>query len=126
MGFCSEERKLDGIIPDMSVADNLTLALAPALSRSCILDEKKQREIVLRYIKDIGIKCAGPGQKIKELSGGNQQKVLLAVGGNEAAARLSGVPTARVKYLVYGFCGLVNGLAGLIVIAVWLQRQEQA
>ncbi len=126
MGFCSEERKLDGIIPDMSVADNLTLALAPALSRSCILDEKKQREIVLRYIKDIGIKCAGPEQKIKELSGGNQQKVLLAVGGNEAAARLSGVPTARVKYLVYGFCGLVNGLAGLIVIAVWLQRQEQA
>ena len=126
MGFCSEERKLDGIIPDMSVADNLTLALAPALSRSCILDEKKQREIVLRYIKDIGIKCAGPEQKIKELSGGNQQKVLLAVGGNEAAARLSGVPTAHVKYLVYGFCGLVSGLAGLIVAAVWLQRQEQA
>ena len=78
MGFCSEERKIDGIIPEMSVADNLTLALAPALSRSGILDERKQREIVLGYIKDIGIKCAGPDQKIKELSGGNQQKVLLA------------------------------------------------
>jgi galactofuranose transport system permease protein len=45
-------------------------------------------------------------------------KQILAVGGNEAAARLSGVPTARVKYLVYGFCGLVSGLAGLIVIAM--------
>jgi galactofuranose transport system ATP-binding protein len=78
MGFCAEERKIDGIIPDMSVADNLTLALAPALSRSGILDEAKQREVVLRYIKDIGIKCSGPDQKIKELSGGNQQKVLLA------------------------------------------------
>jgi galactofuranose transport system ATP-binding protein len=78
MGFCSEERKIDGIIPDMSVADNLTLALAPALSRSGILDEHKQRDIVLRYIKEIGIKCSGPDQKIKELSGGNQQKVLLA------------------------------------------------
>jgi galactofuranose transport system ATP-binding protein len=78
IGFCAEERKVDGIIPDMSVADNLTLALAPALSRSGILDEKKQRDIVHRYIKEIGIKCAGPDQKIKELSGGNQQKVLLA------------------------------------------------
>lgn len=45
-------------------------------------------------------------------------KQILAVGGNEAAARLSGVPTARVKYLVYGFCGLASGLAGLIVIAM--------
>jgi galactofuranose transport system ATP-binding protein len=78
IGFCAEERKIDGIIPDMSVADNLTLALAPALSRSGVLDEKKQQEIVLRFIKDIGIKCSGPSQKIKELSGGNQQKVLLA------------------------------------------------
>jgi galactofuranose transport system ATP-binding protein len=78
VGFCAEERKIDGIIPDMSVADNLTLALAPALSRSGMLDEKKQRDVVIRYIKDIGIKCSGPDQKIKELSGGNQQKVLLA------------------------------------------------
>jgi galactofuranose transport system ATP-binding protein len=78
IGFCAEERKIDGIIPDMSVADNLTLALAPALSRSGVLDEKKQKEIVLRFIRDIGIKCSGPDQKIKELSGGNQQKVLLA------------------------------------------------
>jgi galactofuranose transport system ATP-binding protein len=43
-----------------------------------VLDEKKQKEIVLRFIRDIGIKCSGPDQKIKELSGGNQQKVLLA------------------------------------------------
>jgi galactofuranose transport system permease protein len=45
-------------------------------------------------------------------------KQILAVGGNEAAARLAGVPTARVKYIVYGFCGLVSGFAGLIVIAM--------
>ncbi len=78
MGYCSEDRKTQGIVPGMSVADNLTLALMPALARSGMLDEKKQRQIVERFIQDIGIKCAGPDQKIKELSGGNQQKVLLA------------------------------------------------
>jgi ribose transport system ATP-binding protein len=42
------------------------------------LDEGKQRDIVKRFIKEVGIKCSGPDQKIRELSGGNQQKVLLA------------------------------------------------
>jgi galactofuranose transport system ATP-binding protein len=78
MGFCSEDRKVEGIIPDMSVADNLALALMPALTRSGLLDEKAQRAVVEKYIKSVGIKCSGPDQKIRELSGGNQQKVLLA------------------------------------------------
>lgn len=78
MGYCSEDRKAEGIVPGMSVAENLTLALMPALMRSGMLDEAKQRQIVERFIKDIGIKCTGPDQKIRELSGGNQQKVLLA------------------------------------------------
>jgi ribose transport system permease protein len=43
---------------------------------------------------------------------------VLAVGGNEAAARLAGVPVSRVKYMVYGVSGLLSGLAGLIVIAM--------
>lgn len=78
MGFCSEDRKVEGIIPDMSVADNLTLALMPALSRGGRFDLAEQRRIVERFIKEIGIKCSSPDQKIRELSGGNQQKVLLA------------------------------------------------
>jgi monosaccharide-transporting ATPase len=78
MGYCPEDRKVQGIVPGMTVAENLTLALMPALTRSGMLDEAKQREIVERFIKEIGIKCTGPDQKIRELSGGNQQKVLLA------------------------------------------------
>ncbi|MGY2894834.1 ABC transporter permease [Deinococcus sp. UYEF24] len=45
-------------------------------------------------------------------------RYVLAVGGNETAARLSGVPVARVKLLVYSISGLLAGLAGLIVIAI--------
>ncbi len=78
MGFCSEDRKIEGIVPDMSVRENLTLALLPQLSRSGVVDEARQREIVLRFIAKLGVKCSGPEQKIRELSGGNQQKVLLA------------------------------------------------
>ena len=78
MGYCSEDRKSQGIVPGMSVAENLTLALMPALTRSGMLDEAKQRDVVERFIKDVGIKCTGPNQRIRELSGGNQQKVLLA------------------------------------------------
>ncbi len=78
MGYCSEDRKTQGIVPGMTVAENLTLALMPALTRSGMLDEARQREVVERFIKEIGIKCSGPNQKIRELSGGNQQKVLLA------------------------------------------------
>jgi galactofuranose transport system ATP-binding protein len=65
-------------VPDMGVAENLILALMPQLAKAGIVDESKQREIVERFIKRLGVKCSGPDQKIRELSGGNQQKVLLA------------------------------------------------
>jgi galactofuranose transport system ATP-binding protein len=78
MGFCCEDRKLDGIVPGMSVRENLTLALMPRLARRGIVDEARSREIVDRFIERLGIRCSGPEQPIRELSGGNQQKVLLA------------------------------------------------
>jgi monosaccharide-transporting ATPase len=78
LGFLTEDRKAEGIIPDMSVAENLTLPLLPRLSRNGVVDEARQRQLVERFIAELGIKCSGPGQKVKELSGGNQQKVLLA------------------------------------------------
>ncbi|WFU50639.1 sugar ABC transporter ATP-binding protein [Sinorhizobium terangae] len=77
IGLVSEDRKVDGIIPDMSIRENMTLALLPKLNRAGIIDHARQDEIVERYILALGIKCASPDQPIKELSGGNQQKVLL-------------------------------------------------
>ena len=78
LGFVSEDRKGEGIVPEMSVAENLTLPLLPRLSRMGVLDEAAQRRLVERFIREMGIKCSGPEQKVMELSGGNQQKVMLA------------------------------------------------
>ena len=78
IGFCSEDRKAEGIIPQMSVQENLTLALLPQLTRAGVVDRTRQREIVETFIQKLGVKTAGAQQPIGELSGGNQQKVLLA------------------------------------------------
>ncbi|WP_424985228.1 sugar ABC transporter ATP-binding protein [Microbulbifer sp. S227A] len=77
-GYLTEDRKAEGIIPDMSVRENLTLALLPRLTRNGQIDRARERELVAFYIKALGIKTANMEQPIRELSGGNQQKVLLA------------------------------------------------
>jgi galactofuranose transport system ATP-binding protein len=77
IGFCSEDRKMDGIVPEMSVRENLTLALLPHLARAGVVDEEKQKLVVAKFVRALGIKCSNLEQPIRELSGGNQQKVLL-------------------------------------------------
>lgn len=77
MAFLSEDRKTEGIIPDLSVRENLTLALLPRLSRMGVVNEARERKIVEGFIRALGIKAASMDQPIRELSGGNQQKVLL-------------------------------------------------
>ena len=78
IGFLSEDRKAEGIIPDMSVRENLTLALLPKLTRNGQIERSRERDLVDRFIQALGIKTASMEQPIRELSGGNQQKVLLA------------------------------------------------
>jgi len=78
LAFLTEDRKVEGIIPAMSVRENLTLALLPSLSHGGQIDRAREKQIVQQYIDDLGIKTTGMEQPIRELSGGNQQKVLLA------------------------------------------------
>lgn len=78
LAFLTEDRKAEGIIPDLSVRENITLAALPALTTLGIVSRSKQQAIVERFMKRLGIKAASADQKIRELSGGNQQKVLLA------------------------------------------------
>src|SRR2546423_4860527 len=78
LAFLTEDRKAEGIIPELSVRENLTLAALPQLSKMGVVSRAKQEEIVAQYMKRLGIKASSAEQKIRELSGGNQQKVLLA------------------------------------------------
>ena len=65
-------------MPDLSVRENLTLALLPRLTRRGAVRRGAERALVERYVRDLGIKIAHIDQPIRQLSGGNQQKVLLA------------------------------------------------
>lgn len=78
MGFCTEDRKVEGIIPHLSVKENMTIALLPRLQKMGFVKKKEQDEIVKKYIERLKIKTPNPEQAICNLSGGNQQKVLLA------------------------------------------------
>jgi monosaccharide-transporting ATPase len=73
-----EDRKMEGIIPGMSIRDNIGLASLDQLSRAGFVSRRKQDEVVNVFMKRLRIKASSPDQKVSELSGGNQQKVLLA------------------------------------------------
>ncbi|MEU9677361.1 sugar ABC transporter ATP-binding protein [Streptomyces parvus] len=73
-----EDRKAEGIVPGLSVRENIVLAAMPRLSRAGIVSRAKQDRIVDIFMKRLRIKASSPEQKVGELSGGNQQKVLLA------------------------------------------------
>ncbi|MGV9565045.1 sugar ABC transporter ATP-binding protein [Streptomyces sp. NPDC003480] len=73
-----EDRKVEGIIPNLSVRENISLAALPRLSRAGLVSQTKQDEIVRLFMDRLRIKASSPDQKVSDLSGGNQQKVLLA------------------------------------------------
>jgi monosaccharide-transporting ATPase len=77
-GFCPEDRKVAGILPDLSVRENIAIALQARRGWWRPLTLRRQKEIAERYIKALRIKTANSEQPIRLLSGGNQQKCLLA------------------------------------------------
>jgi simple sugar transport system ATP-binding protein len=76
--FTPENRKSDGIIPHLSIRENIILAMQAKQGVFKAISRKQQDEIVARYIKALAISTPGPEQLVVNLSGGNQQKVLLA------------------------------------------------
>ncbi|OXM50694.1 sugar ABC transporter ATP-binding protein [Amycolatopsis alba] len=78
VSMLAEDRKTEGIIPHLSVRENIVLAALPKLSRFGLVSRARQDRIVDTFVKRLRIKVSSPDQKVAELSGGNQQKVLLA------------------------------------------------
>ena len=77
-GFTPENRKVEGIIPHLSVRENIVLALQARQGAMRSLSMTQQLEIAEEFIKLLRISTTGPEQPVMNLSGGNQQKVLLA------------------------------------------------
>jgi monosaccharide-transporting ATPase len=78
VGMLPEDRKAEGLIPGMSIRDNIGLAALPQLTKAGLVSRKRVDDVVKTFMTRLRIKAAGPHQKVSELSGGNQQKVLLA------------------------------------------------
>ena len=78
IGLVPEDRKQQGLILGMSVGKNITLANLKKVMSSGIVRDKAEQKIGEKYIKDLNIRTPGLSQRVKFLSGGNQQKVVVA------------------------------------------------
>ncbi|MGS2648189.1 ATP-binding cassette domain-containing protein [Streptosporangium sp. LJ11] len=78
IAFCSENRRAEGLVDELTVRENIVLALQASRGWSRPLSRRKQDELVAKYIATLNIRPGDPEQPVRTLSGGNQQKVLLA------------------------------------------------
>ncbi|NEC89369.1 sugar ABC transporter ATP-binding protein [Streptomyces sp. SID12501] len=78
VAFCSENRKTEGLVPELTVRENIILALQAARGWTRPIPAAQRDELVAKYIKALDIRPANPEARVGRLSGGNQQKVLLA------------------------------------------------
>jgi monosaccharide-transporting ATPase len=78
IAYSSEDRKREGIVDDLSVRDNIVLALQADRGWLRRISKRRQDELAQSYISALGIRPANPNALVRNLSGGNQQKVLLA------------------------------------------------
>lgn len=79
IAYLSEDRRRDGLALDLEVDKNITLANIEAILNFCkIISKNKEKSMAEKYIKDLRIKTPGLRQKVVNLSGGNQQKVVIA------------------------------------------------
>ena len=78
MGYVSEERRTDGITPLMSVEENMMIASYPDLTHHGLIDYTQAEKTAKKYVDLFSIKTASLNTLIKNLSGGNQQKVIVA------------------------------------------------
>jgi galactofuranose transport system ATP-binding protein len=78
IALCPEDRKAEGVVGDLTIRENIILALQARYGWFKFLSTSKQYEIARKYIQLLGIITPSPDQLVKNLSGGNQQKVILA------------------------------------------------
>ena len=78
IAFCPENRRTEGLVEELTVRENIVLAMQAARGWTRPIPRRRQDELVAKWIETLDIRPANPEQTVGTLSGGNQQKVLLA------------------------------------------------
>ncbi len=78
LAYVTEDRKSLGLILEDHITNNITLANLPGVSKYGVVDSHQERQVALDYRKRMNIRCSSVYQKVLNLSGGNQQKVVLS------------------------------------------------
>lgn len=78
IGYVTEDRKSKGLVLDFSIQENIALTNLKKCSSSGIINSGKEQSLVMRFIEQLSIRTSSPKQSAKSLSGGNQQKVVIA------------------------------------------------
>ena len=78
IGFITEDRKVEGLLLEKSIAENIHIANLRKVSNGFVLNKEKQMAIVKKGIEEFKVRCFGPEHECGNLSGGNQQKIVLA------------------------------------------------
>jgi rhamnose transport system ATP-binding protein len=78
IGYLPEDRKQHGVVPEMAIDQNVSLANLAAVARGGLVDRARERSQAQRYVDQLRIKTGSVASEVESLSGGNQQKVALA------------------------------------------------
>jgi ribose transport system ATP-binding protein len=111
IGFIPAERRVEGMVTHRSVTENMVLTATPALSwKGLVRRPRVEKDLVTRWAKQLKIKMDAPSIEIQRLSGGNQQKVVLA--------KWLALPHLRVLILDHPTRGLDAGAKGDVYRAI--------
>jgi ribose transport system ATP-binding protein/rhamnose transport system ATP-binding protein len=126
LGLLTEDRKRLGLLLDLSIRENASIADLDAISRFGLVDRKREKGIVEQYLAGLRLRAGSWEQPVSSLSGGNQQKVLLARWlATKARVLMFDEPTKGVdvgaKSEIYNVIGdlAAQGL-GVIVVSSYL------
>ena len=128
IAFLTEDRKIEGLTLDFTIKANMSMANLPKLRRGLLTSAKVENEIADQYIKLINVKTPSRNQKVGNLSGGNQQKVVIGKWLNaDPEILIMDEPTRGIdvgaKWEIYG---IINELAaqGKAVILISSELPE--
>lgn len=124
MGMVTDDRRAEGNFPKLGVKENLTISVLPKLASFGYLQRSLETEVAKKWVDKLNVKCASLSQKMASLSGGNQQKALIARWlANDSRILILNLPTrgidvgakAEIYMLLEELCG--EGM-GILVISL--------